>query len=140
MKYNRLGQSNLRVSALCLGTMMFGDQTDAMESMRIVDFAREKGVNFIDTADVYSLGRSEEFTGSAIRGDRDWWILATKVGNRMNTDASVPNQDRYSRKWLLRPQPRMALPPGKGSKSRRNRGGGTGRTQSFQHHKKTFAG
>lgn len=102
MKYNRLGQSNLRVSALCLGTMMFGDQTDAMESMRIVDFAREKGVNFIDTADVYSLGRSEEFTGSAIRGDRDWWILATKVGNRMNTDASVPNQDRYSRKWLLR--------------------------------------
>ena len=72
MKYNRLGRSNLRVSALCLGAMMFGDQSDAMESMRIVDYARERGINFIDTADIYGGGRSEEFAGSAIRGDRDW--------------------------------------------------------------------
>ena len=101
MKYNRLGKTNLRVSALCLGTMMFGDQTDAMESTRIVDHAREHGVNFIDTADVYSLGISEEITGTTIRGERDWWVLATKIGNKMSPTTDAPNQDRYSRKWLM---------------------------------------
>lgn len=102
MKYNRLGRSNLRVSALCLGAMMFGDQSDAMESMRIVDYARERGINFIDTADIYGGGRSEEFAGSAIRGDRDWWVLATKVGHRVEPERELPNRSRYSRKWLLR--------------------------------------
>ena len=52
MNYRRLGNSNLQVSALCLGTMMFGDQTEAVEAQRIVASARERGVNFIDTADV----------------------------------------------------------------------------------------
>jgi aryl-alcohol dehydrogenase-like predicted oxidoreductase len=99
MKYNRLGKSNLRVSALCLGTMMFGDQTDVAESQRIVDHAKEEGVNFIDTADVYSLGKSETITGAAIRAHRDWWILATKCGNKM--DDANPNMWRHSRKWIM---------------------------------------
>ena len=60
MQYRTLGKSNLKVSALCLGTMMFGDQTDAAEAARIVADAREHGVNFIDTADVYSEGESEK--------------------------------------------------------------------------------
>ena len=101
MQYRRLGKTNLRVSTVCLGTMMFGDQTDSMESMRIVDHARAQGVNFIDTADVYSLGKSEEITGTAIRGDRDHWILATKVGNKMTPESGLPNHERYSRKWVM---------------------------------------
>ena len=66
MDYVRLGRSGLMVSPLCLGTMMFGDRTDAMESARIIAAARDAGVNFIDTADVYSEGLSEEITGRAI--------------------------------------------------------------------------
>lgn len=58
MQYRRLGASNLNVSTLCLGTMMFADQTDEAEAARIVASAREHGVNFIDTADVYSKGAS----------------------------------------------------------------------------------
>jgi aryl-alcohol dehydrogenase-like predicted oxidoreductase len=101
MKYHRLGKTNLRVSALCLGTMMFGDQTDAAESQRIVAHAREQGANFIDTADVYSLGKSEEITGNTIRAERDWWVLATKIGNKMLLDPALPNNERYSRKWMM---------------------------------------
>jgi aryl-alcohol dehydrogenase-like predicted oxidoreductase len=100
MKLNRLGQSNLRVSALCLGTMMFGDQTDEAESLRIVAHAREQGMNFIDTADVYAKGASEEITGRAIKADRDRWVLATKCGNKMS-DAD-DNMWRHSRKWIVR--------------------------------------
>ncbi len=59
MEYVRLGNSGLMVSPLCLGAMMFGDRTDAAESARIIDAARDAGVNFIDTADVYSKGGSE---------------------------------------------------------------------------------
>jgi aryl-alcohol dehydrogenase-like predicted oxidoreductase len=99
MLYRRLGQSNLRVSALCLGTMMFGDQTDEAESLRIVAHAREQGMNFIDTADVYAGGKSEEITGRAIKSDRDRWILATKCGNKM--DDTNPNMWRHSRKWIM---------------------------------------
>ena len=63
MNYRRLGNSNLRVSPLCLGTMMFGEQTPDDEAARIVASAREQGVNFIDTADVYNDGRSEQVLG-----------------------------------------------------------------------------
>ncbi len=80
MKYRNLGKSPLQVSELCLGTMMFGDQTGLEEARRIVDHARSQGVNFIDTADVYSLGKSEEMVGELIRGARDEWVLATKLG------------------------------------------------------------
>ena len=99
MKYRRLGRSALRVSELCLGTMMFADQTDASEAANIVAVAREQGVNFIDTADVYSRGGSETMLGDLLRPDRDRWVLATKVGNPMSSE---PNESRYSRKWMLR--------------------------------------
>jgi aryl-alcohol dehydrogenase-like predicted oxidoreductase len=81
MEYRGLGRSGLRVSPLCLGTMMFGGPADAAAAQRIVDRAREQGVNFIDTADVYAGGRSEEVVGQAIRAHRSWWVLATKCAN-----------------------------------------------------------
>jgi aryl-alcohol dehydrogenase-like predicted oxidoreductase len=99
MPMRRLGRSNLRVSALCVGTMMFGDRTDEAESRRIVDAAREAGVNFIDTADVYARGESERITGRCIAKDRHDWVLATKVGNAMGEGA---NEKRYSRVWIER--------------------------------------
>jgi aryl-alcohol dehydrogenase-like predicted oxidoreductase len=99
MKYRRLGRSNLMVSELCLGTMMFADQTDEAESAAVVDTCRENGINFIDTADVYTRGASEEFVGRLIRADRDDWVLASKAGNLMS---KRPNEGRYSRKWLQR--------------------------------------
>ncbi|EHR73659.1 putative oxidoreductase, aryl-alcohol dehydrogenase like protein [Burkholderiales bacterium JOSHI_001] len=100
MKLNPLGKSQLMVSRLCLGTMMFGDQTDAAEAGRIVAHAQEHGVNFIDTADVYTRGASETMVGGLIRAQRHHWVLATKLGNAM-TDA-LPNTSRYSRSWVMR--------------------------------------
>jgi aryl-alcohol dehydrogenase-like predicted oxidoreductase len=80
MDYRRLGRSGLKVSTLCLGAMMFGNQTDEQTSRRIVDKARDADVNFIDTADAYSRGKSEEIIGRAVQADRDRWVLATKIG------------------------------------------------------------
>ena len=99
MHYRRLGASNLQVSALCLGTMMFGDQTGADEAGAIVADARDLGVNFIDTADVYTKGASETMLGQLLRGQRDHWVLATKLGNRMSGRV---NESHYSRVWMLR--------------------------------------
>jgi len=99
MQHSNLGASPLRVSRLCLGTMMFGDQTDEAEAGRIVAAAREQGVNFIDTADVYTLGESERITGRLIRAGRHHWVLASKLGNAMSRE---PNETRYSRKWMVR--------------------------------------
>jgi aryl-alcohol dehydrogenase-like predicted oxidoreductase len=81
MEYRNLGRSGLKVSPLCLGTMMFGDATDEATAARIIDRALEQGINFIDTANVYNAGRSEEITGRAIRARRDHWVLATKLAN-----------------------------------------------------------
>ena len=81
MRYRRLGASGLQVSVLCLGAMMFGDRTDEAEAARIVASAREAGVNFVDTADVYASGESERMLGRLIEADRARWIVATKVGN-----------------------------------------------------------
>lgn len=99
MLYRTLGKSPLKVSALCLGTMMFGDQTDTAEARSIVDHAHENGVNFIDTADVYSTGESERLVGELLQGTRTDWVLATKIGNRMS---GRPNESQYSRGWMLR--------------------------------------
>jgi aryl-alcohol dehydrogenase-like predicted oxidoreductase len=99
MRYRPLGKSPLQVSELCLGTMMFADQTDLAEARRITAHAREHGVNFIDTADVYSLGRSESMVGELLKGQRQDWVLATKVGNKMS---ERPNEAGYSRAWVLR--------------------------------------
>ena len=81
MEYRTLGRSGLRVSPLCLGSMMFGGATDEPTAARIVARAREQGVNFIDTADGYNAGRSEEIVGRSIREHRSWWVLATKCAN-----------------------------------------------------------
>ena len=82
MEYRTLGRSGLRVSPLCLGTMMFGGATDEADSRHIIARAADEGVNFIDTADVYNEGRSEEVVGRAIATRRGWWVLATKFANR----------------------------------------------------------
>ena len=99
MQYRNLGRSPLKVSALCLGTMMFADQTDLAEARRITEHALGNGVNFIDTADVYSNGGSETMLGELLKGSRQDWILATKVGNKMS---DRPNETGYSRTWMLR--------------------------------------
>lgn len=97
MEYRVLGRSGMKVSPLCLGTMNFGDRTDEAEAARIVGAARDLGVNFIDTADVYNRGLSEEIVGRAIRADRARWVLATKVYQPMDGD---PNQRGLSRRWI----------------------------------------
>jgi len=79
MKYRVLGNSGIKVSEICLGTMMFGGPTDAANAQRIIDHAADNGVNFIDTANVYTEGRSESVIGPAIKTKRDRWVLATKV-------------------------------------------------------------
>ena len=98
MQTRRLGRTNLQVSPLCLGTMLFGDQTDQDEAQRIVSSARDNGVNFIDTADVYVNGRSEEIVGALLQGQRHDWVLATKLGNKMS---GAPNHGHYSRSWIM---------------------------------------
>ncbi len=99
MQYRTLGKSNLQVSALCLGTMMFGDQTAQDEAAAIVADARAHGVNYIDTADVYTKGASETMLGSLLKGQRHEWVLATKLGNKMSDRV---NESHYSRSWMLR--------------------------------------
>ncbi|MEP7155022.1 MAG: aldo/keto reductase, partial [Betaproteobacteria bacterium] len=99
MQYRQIGKSPLKVSALCLGTMMFADQTDINEARSIVAHAHDNGVNFIDTADVYSTGKSEMMVGELLKGGRHDWILATKVGNKMS---ALPNEVGYSRAWIMR--------------------------------------
>jgi aryl-alcohol dehydrogenase-like predicted oxidoreductase len=99
MQYRNLGKSNLQVSVLCLGSMMFGDQTAIDEARAIVDDAQEQGVNYIDTADVYTKGASETMLGELLAGRRQHWVLATKLGNKMS---QRPNEAHYSRTWMLR--------------------------------------
>ena len=98
MEYRRLGRSGLKVSPLCLGTMMFGGPAEEDVAGRIVARAREAGINFIDTADVYNAGRSEEITGRLIHGERDWWVLATKLAN---PTGQGPNDRGLSRRHCI---------------------------------------
>lgn len=99
MQYRNLGRSNLQVSVLCLGTMMFADQTPLEVARAIVDDAQDHGVNYIDTADVYTKGGSETMVGELLKGRRQHWVLATKLGNKMS---ERPNEGHYSRSWMLR--------------------------------------
>lgn len=98
MQYPQLGRSGLKVSPICLGTMMFGGPTDEATSKRIIAKAHEAGVNFIDTADAYSKGASEQVVGRAIGNNRHAWVLATKLANPMGDD---PNRVGLSRRWVL---------------------------------------
>ncbi|MBV9467092.1 MAG: aldo/keto reductase [Solirubrobacterales bacterium] len=96
-----LGHTGVSVSPLCLGAMMFGawGNPDHDDSIRIIHRALDAGINFIDTADVYSRGESEEIVGKALRGRRDNVVLATKVHGTMGED---PNEFGNSRRWIVR--------------------------------------
>ena len=96
--YRYLGRSALKVSPITLGTMMFGGPTDETTAHRIIAKARERGINFIDTADVYGKGESERVVGRAIARERDHWVLATKFANPLGEG---PNQGGISRKWIV---------------------------------------
>ena len=100
MNYRSLGSTGVRVSPLCLGAMMFGGwgNADHDDSIRIVHSALDGGINFIDTADVYSAGESEQIVGKALAGRRDSVVLATKVHGPMGSD---PNQQGNSRRWII---------------------------------------
>jgi aryl-alcohol dehydrogenase-like predicted oxidoreductase len=100
--YRELGSTGVKVSPLCLGAMMFGawGNTDHEDSARIIHRALDEGINFIDTADVYSRGESEEIVGKALAGGRrDSVVLATKVHGKMGED---PNEYGNSRRWIVR--------------------------------------
>ncbi|ROL70659.1 aldo/keto reductase [Pseudomonas vranovensis] len=99
MIYRPLGQSGLQVSALTLGSMMFGEQTSTEDSLRIIAKAWDQGINFIDTADVYNAGRSEEIVGEAIARHRHDWILASKVG--FGPAEGLPNRSGLNRKHIF---------------------------------------
>jgi aryl-alcohol dehydrogenase-like predicted oxidoreductase len=96
--YRPLGQSGLKVSKLCLGTMMMGGPCPDAEAHRIIAHAAEQGVNFIDTANVYEKGRSEEVVGRALKGQRLHWVLATKLAQPMGPG---PNDRGLSRRNMV---------------------------------------
>src|SRR5580698_11094974 len=101
MKYRNLGRTGIKVSPYCLGAMMFGARgnPDHEDSVRIIHKALDAGINFLDTADVYSRGESEEIVGKALKGRRNDIVLATKAFGSMGDD---PNHQGGSRRWLVR--------------------------------------
>ncbi|HET8617877.1 MAG TPA: aldo/keto reductase [Acidimicrobiales bacterium] len=101
MRYRSLGTTGVKVSPLCLGAMMFGrmGNRDHEDAIRVIHRALDAGVNFIDTADVYSAGESEEIVGKALAGRRDGVVLATKFHGPMGDD---PNAQGNSRRWIVR--------------------------------------
>lgn len=98
MQYHNLNGTSLKISRLCLGTMMFGGQTDEADSLKIMDYAYENGINFFDTANVYNQGESERIVGKGLKGRRDEIILATKVHGQMGEN---PNHSGLSRRNIL---------------------------------------
>lgn len=99
MQYRKIGRTGLKVSQVCLGTMTFGDQVGEADAISMTQAAIERGVNFIDTANMYVKGRSEEIVGKAIKGQREDVVLATKVGSPVG---SGPNDVGLSRKHIMR--------------------------------------
>src|ERR1700721_1558607 len=100
MQYRTLGRTGIKVSPYCLGAMMFGAMAnpDHDDCIRIIHKALDFGINFIDTADRYSRGESEEIVGKALKAKRDNIVLATKVHGPMGED---PNQQGNSRRWIM---------------------------------------
>ena len=94
MKYRALGRTGVQVSQLCFGTMSFGGDADEKESARMYRAVREAGINFFDTADQYSKGRSEEILGGLIRGERDQLVIATKCFNPTGNDVNARGSSR----------------------------------------------
>ena len=98
MKYKRLGKHGVKVSEFCLGTMIYGSQVDESSSVKLIRRAVDLGINFIDTANTYNGGKTEEIVGKAIKGMRDDLVIATKVRHQMGTDL---NDEGLSRKHIL---------------------------------------
>ena len=98
MKTRVLGRSGLKVSEFCLGTLTFGAQTELGEAQRIADHAADRGVNFIDTANVYAQGESEKVVGRIIKAKRDHWILASKLAQPTGPG---PNDRGLSRRHMI---------------------------------------
>jgi aryl-alcohol dehydrogenase-like predicted oxidoreductase len=100
MHYRTLGRTGIKVSPYALGAMMFGavGNDDREESIRIIHKALDAGINFVDTADMYSYGGSEEIVGEALKGRREHVVLATKSHLPMGDD---PNQRGNSRRWIM---------------------------------------
>ena len=100
MQYRTLGRTGIKVSPYALGAMMFGaiGNPDHEDSIRIIHKALDAGINFIDTADAYSNGESEEIVGNALKGRRDSVVLATKLSMPMGDD---PNERGNSRRWIM---------------------------------------
>ena len=101
MEYRTLGGTGVKVSPFCLGAMMFGawGNPDHEDSIRIIHRALDAGINFVDTADVYARGESEEIVGKALKGRRDRVVLATKAHGSMGDDV---NERGNSRRWIVR--------------------------------------
>ncbi|MGQ9586587.1 MAG: aldo/keto reductase [Anaerolineae bacterium] len=99
MEYRRLGRSGIKVSAVGIGANQIGGKVDLEMTRRILDRALDLGVNFIDTATTYTGGKSEEFLGEALKGRRDEFLVATKVGWPSPTDG--PNEGRASRHFIM---------------------------------------
>ena len=101
MRYRTLGKTGIEVSVHCLGTMMFQDgfNSDHDDCVRIIHAALDQGINFVDTADMYGQGESEEIVGKALQGRRDDVVLATKVHFQMGEG---PNRSGNSRRWILK--------------------------------------
>ncbi len=98
MRYRTLGRTGIKVSEVCLGTMTFGDQVAEADAISLTRTAIEAGINFLDTANMYVKGRSEEIVGKAIKGCRQDVVLATKVGIEMGPN---PNEVGLSRKHIM---------------------------------------
>src|SRR3954469_7011635 len=101
IEHRPLGRTGVQVSPLCLGAMMFGawGEPDHDASIRVIHAALDAGLNFVDTADVYSRGESEEIVGKALKGRREDVVLATKVHGTMGDDV---DQRGNSRRWIMR--------------------------------------
>ena len=102
VEHRTLGRTGVQVSSLCLGAMMFGrmGNPDHDDSVRIIHAALDAGINFVDTADVYGHGESEEIVAKALKGRRDEVVLATKCHMPMGRDD--PNMQGSSRRWIVR--------------------------------------
>jgi aryl-alcohol dehydrogenase-like predicted oxidoreductase len=112
MEYRKVGRTGLKVSAFCLGTMMFGRQLDEAESLRIIGKALDSGVTFIDTADMYANGVTEEILAKAIKGTRDTLVLASKAGHVRRLAAKYGEQMIAGPIDLARPRPFHPWPGG----------------------------
>ena len=95
MEYRSLGRAGVKVSQVCLGTMMFGGPTNEEDSIRIIHRAIDAGINFLDTANVYNQGESERVVGKAVRSMRDEVVIATKVTGGMGDGVNQSGSSRY---------------------------------------------